>query len=190
MKNSFSVLVLMAAWMFFSSPLALADEWDEPGEYDDRGEYEEGWEYEEGEATRPYSVPEDPLYTHECSSCHFLYLPGLLPGRSWEEVMKNTDKHFGEDLFLDEKTRDEVLTFLKDNSAEKTHTEWSRDILKSIGDKTPTRITEVPYIVKEHRKIEPEVFKRPSIGSFSNCGACHTMAAQGDFKEWGVSIPK
>lgn len=137
-----------------------------------------------------YVVPESALYSQECASCHFLYLPGLLPERSWERVMSSTDKHFGENLGLDASALSEIKTFLKANSSEKTSTEWGRKITKSAGTTAPERITEIGWIKKEHGKIKPEVFKRASIGSFSNCGACHQGGAKGDFEEDSVRIPK
>ncbi|MDD5433788.1 MAG: diheme cytochrome c [Nitrospira sp.] len=145
---------------------------------------------ERGERMMKYSVPESPIYKQECSSCHFLYLPGLLPARSWKDLIKNSDKHFGENLALGDKDRGEILSYLMRFSAERTNTEWSKRILKNIGSGTPARITEVPYIKLRHRNIRPELFKRPSVGSFSNCSACHPGAANGDFEEDRVKIPK
>lgn len=133
---------------------------------------------------------ENPVYKQECSSCHFLYLPGLLPARSWVRIMDNSDKHFGDNLALDEQTKKEILAYLTANSSEKTNTEWGQKITKSAANTTPERITDVPWIQKEHRKLDRNVFKRPSIGSFSNCGACHKTAAEGDFEEDNVSVPK
>lgn len=60
------------------------------------------------------SFPENTLYRQECSSCHFLYHPGLLPLHSWETVIRNSDKHFGENLGLDEKTKNELLAYFYD----------------------------------------------------------------------------
>lgn len=131
------------------------------------------------------------LYKQECGSCHFLFLPGLLPSRSWQAVMKGSSKHFGENLGLDEQTSKELGAYLTANAADKVDNRRSRKMASSIADSAaPIRITEVPYIVKEHREIGKEVFKRPSIGSFSNCGACHTKGAQGDFEEDSVVIPR
>ncbi len=156
-------------------------------------EREEGEEGEEGEKRgekERFTAPEDPLYTKECSSCHFLYQPGLLPGRSWSRLIKTSEKHFGEDLALDDKTKGDLLAYLTANSAEKSDTEWSIKIMRSAGSSTPERITKVPYIASRHRKIRPGVFKRPSIKSFSNCGACHTKGAEGNYEERTVVIPK
>lgn len=135
------------------------------------------------------AAPQNALYNQECSSCHFPYLPGLLPERSWERVMNSTDKHFGENLALDAATVSEIKVFLKAYSSEKTNTEWGRKITQSAGSSTPERITDIEWIKKEHRKIKPEVFKRASIGSFSNCGACHQGGLKGDFEERSIRIP-
>lgn len=168
-----------------SAPLASAN---------DEGKKEESGERHEREEKREMGgrriIAENPAYAEECASCHVMYPPGLLPERSWEEIMKKAGDHFGENLGMEDKTRDEIVSFLKANSAEKSPTEWSGKILRSVGSTTPQRITEVPYIVREHRKIDQSVFKRPSIKSFSNCGACHKSAAAGDFEERNISIPK
>jgi mono/diheme cytochrome c family protein len=38
--------------------------------------------------------------------------------------------------------------------------------------------------------VPPEVWKRASVGSAANCGACHGNAAQGNFSEREIKIPK
>ncbi len=140
-----------------------------------------------GENHARYKTVENQLYKQECSACHYLYLPGLLPARSWEALIKGSDTHFGENLALDEGTSSEILGFLKANSAEKTNTEWSNKIMKSVGSSIPTRIMDVPWVIKEHRKVK-DAFKRPSVKSASNCGACHTRGDEGDFET--VNVPK
>lgn len=171
--------VLMVAG-FVAGPVAIADG-------DERGERHENHHPDRRGSSN--AVPENALYRQECASCHFLYLPGLLPERSWEKVMNSTDKHFGENLALDATAVTEIKAFLQANSSEKTNTEWGRKITQSAGSSTPERITEIVWIKKEHRKIRPEIFKRASIGSFSNCGACHQGGAKGDFEEDSVRIP-
>jgi hypothetical protein len=52
------------------------------------------------------------------------------------------------------------------------------------------RVTEVPYIRQKHRKISSGVLQQPSIGSLSNCAACHTKAMEGIFDDDYVVIPK
>ncbi len=187
MKIKKLILPLLTAGMLLSGlvigGVGFADDDD-----DERGERHE--RHEKHERGGRYAVVENAVYKQECSSCHFLYLSGLLPAKSWEAMMQGTDKHFGENLGLDEKSKNEILSFLTANSAEKTNTKWANKIVRSSGSTAPTKITEVPWIAKEHRRIKPEVFKRASIGSRSNCGACHPNAGQGDFEEDSVSIPK
>ncbi len=130
------------------------------------------------------------MYAEECGTCHFLYLPGLLPAGSWVKVMEGAGDHFGEDLALDVELSDEILKYLKANSAETTGAKRARKILLSLHGETPLRITEVKYIKKKHHEIKAKVYKRESIGSFSNCSACHRTAAKGNFEEDNVKIPR
>jgi hypothetical protein len=135
-------------------------------------------------------TPENELYKQECSSCHFLYQPWLLPARSWQVIIDESDKHFGENLALDAEVSKELLAYLKYNSSEKTATRWAKRIAASSEGMTPKRIMDVPWVKKEHHEVGVNVFKRPSIGSASNCGACHTKGAEGNFDEDFVKIPK
>lgn len=156
-----------------------------------------GWDREEMESREGRNggsmIPpaDNAAYRQECSSCHFLYQPGLLPARSWERLMGEADRHFGEDLALDEATVKELTAYLAANGADRQTNKRSRRIAASISPSAaPLRITEVPYMVKEHGEISKQTFSRPSIKTFSNCGACHTKGAEGNFEEDFVRIPK
>lgn len=162
---------------FFITGAAFAD--------DDRGR--EGGR--EKKAPSYVAAPENALYRQECSSCHFLYQPWLLPERSWQAIMDESAKHFGENLALDEETDREIRAYLKANSSDKTAARWARKITSSSEGMTPRKIMDVPWIKKEHREVSTD-FKKPSIGSSSNCGACHTRGAEGNFEEDFVKIPK
>ncbi|MBI5587790.1 MAG: diheme cytochrome c [Deltaproteobacteria bacterium] len=194
MKMKKFVLPLLSAGLLLTgmatSSTVFADgrERGERNERNERGEREERGDRNGGRTVPP---ADNPAYKQECSSCHFLYQPGLLPARSWGELMMTADKHFGESLGLDEKTVKDLTAYLTANGADKQTNMRSRRIADSISPgSAPTRITEAPYIVKEHRKISKETFSRPSIKSFSNCGACHTKGAEGNFEEDFVEIPK
>jgi hypothetical protein len=54
------------------------------------------------------------------------------------------------------------------------------------------RITRSAWFLREHREgeVSADVWKRASVGSPSNCQACHTGAGQGDFSERNIRIPK
>ncbi len=169
------VLVFFLAIVFLSSILSVG----------------EGFADSKRSRKRRFLPPVDnAMYADECGTCHFLYLPGLLPAGSWVKVMEGAEDHFGEDLALDVELADDILEYLKANSAETTGAKRSRKILKSLGGETPLRITEVPYIKREHHEIRAKVYKRESIGSFSNCSACHRTAAKGNFEEDNVKIPR
>ncbi|MFQ5585782.1 MAG: diheme cytochrome c [Thermodesulfobacteriota bacterium] len=141
--------------------------------------------------TRRFLPPVDnALYKEECGSCHFLYLPGLLPAKAWENIIRGSEDHFGEDLALDEKTVSDLIAYLKANGAETTGAKRSVKIMRSLGSKVPERITTIPYIKREHHGISARVLKRKAIGTLSNCGACHRTAERGIFEEDDIVIPK
>ncbi len=129
-------------------------------------------------------------YKDNCSGCHFAYPPELLPASSWKGIVTRLGDHFGESLALDDGSREEIGKYLSENAADRSGSEKARKIVTSLGGRSPLRITEVSYIVKKHREIAPEVFKRKSIGSFSNCIACHKMADQGLFDDDQATIPQ
>ncbi|OIQ85053.1 dihem cytochrome c [mine drainage metagenome] len=127
----------------------------------------------------------------ECSGCHMLYHPGLLPERSWKAVMAGLDKHFGESAGLDAATRDEITSFLVLNSADKSANRRSSRINQSIPtNSTPLRVSETRYFISKHDEISASTFKRKSVGSSANCIACHRGAEKGDFSESQVRIPR
>jgi len=129
-------------------------------------------------------------YKTTCGGCHMAYLPELLPGPSWEKILNQAEDHFGEKITLDSKVREELLKYLRENAADRSSAKKAGKILGSLEGKTPLRITEVPAFRKKHRKISPEIFNRKTIGSLSNCAACHPKADQGNFNEDYVVIPQ
>lgn len=127
----------------------------------------------------------------ECSRCHMLYHPGLLPERSWHKMMSGLDKHFGENASLNAATRDEIKSFLVTNSAEKSTNRRANRINQSIpANATPLRISETRYFTSKHDEVSPATFQRKSIGSAANCIACHKGAEKGDFSASQIRIPR
>jgi hypothetical protein len=115
----------------------------------------------------------------ECSGCHVAYPAGGLPAASWKKVMAGLDKHFGVDASLPAQDTQEIATFLEQNASKR----W-------IGNDAPLRLTESKWFSSKHREVGAAVWKRDSIKSHSNCGACHQGADKGDFNEDNVRIPK
>ncbi|MBA4373242.1 MAG: cytochrome C [Thermodesulfovibrio sp.] len=128
------------------------------------------------------------LYKKSCGSCHFAYQPGLLPQRSWTKIIEGA--HSGGDLKLDKASKEQIKAYLVRESAENSSAERSRKIVRSIpSSTTPVRVTDLQYIQKKHRKINPDIFKRPTIRSSGNCKACHQKAEQGIYEDDDVVIP-
>ena len=129
-------------------------------------------------------------YSESCGACHFAYQPQLLPSGSWSKILADLADHFGEAIELDPESKKIIAEYLKANAADYSSTKLSTKIMKSIGNQTPQRITEVPYIQKKHHEISQDVIKRESIGSLSNCSACHTTAERGIYDDDNVKTPK
>ena len=131
----------------------------------------------------------NPLYKAECGSCHFAYQPGFLPARSWQKLMAGLGDHFGDNAELEASDRQAIEKYLVVNAADKVEGRRSYKFMRSIGDSTPLRITEVRYFRHEHDEIPQRVIKQEKIGSFSNCAACHTRADTGSYAEREIRIP-
>jgi hypothetical protein len=127
----------------------------------------------------------NPLYKNECGACHFAFLPELLPQASWQNILNNLDNHFGEDASLDQEVINEILVYLKSNSAEKSGAKRAVKFMRSLSNgETPKSITSIPYMQREHRKIDLQRIKgNKKIGTLSNCTACHADAEKGNFDD-------
>jgi hypothetical protein len=132
----------------------------------------------------------NPTYEAECGQCHFLYQPELLPSASWMKILDQLDDHFREKIELDSDSKKIISDYLNSNSAENSPAEHAIKIMQSLGNHVPMRITDIPYIREKHHEIPPEVFKRETIGSLSNCIACHTTVEKDIYEDDNVKIPK
>ncbi|WP_265735161.1 cytochrome C [Aliarcobacter cryaerophilus] len=93
--------------------------------------------------------------------------------------MDNLENHFGDDASLDEKTNQDILTFLLKNSAETSTMQASWNFLNSIGDKDIIALSKTTYWERKHKKIPKEVFKKEKVKSVANCKACHSDIEKG-----------
>ena len=138
------------------------------------------------ERTRDVALVENPIYKEECGSCHMAYPPQLLPGKSWTKLMAGLDDHFGENAELDGETAQMIEKYLVDTSRSTSY----RKLRRNLGDKSPLRITELPYFKHEHDEIPPGLIRdNDKINSLSQCNACHRKAERGQFDEDDVYIP-
>ena len=129
-------------------------------------------------------------YKETCGECHFAYQPELLPSASWLEILSQLNDHFGEKIETDPVTIKNISDYLTKNGAENYSAEQSVKIMRCLGGQVPIRITDIPYIRKKHHELDPAIFKCKSIGSMSNCIACHTTAEKGIYDDDDVKIPE
>jgi mono/diheme cytochrome c family protein len=122
-----------------------------------------------------------PLYKTECAACHIAYPAGMLPAQSWQQLMAHLPKHFGTDASLDDATTTQISTWLQANAG------TGRRFSEAPPDH---RISKSAWFVRQHDEVSAAVFKRASVGGAANCGACHGHAADGNFNEHDVRIPK
>lgn len=168
-------------------------DWDHDDDHDDDHKHRKRnrKRHRDNEHDGSYLKPVNNLtYKEECGACHFAYQPELLPEASWIKILTNLDDHFGESIELDDDSRKAISDYLKSNSAEYSTAKRAVKIMRSLRNHVPMRITDTPYIREKHHEISPNVFKRESIGSLSNCSACHTTAENGIYEDDNVKIPK
>jgi len=170
--SKFIVLIVLPLALMFPCGVILADDDD----HDDEHKY--------------LPAVSNAIYKQTCGACHFPYQPGLLPAGSWENLLSRLPVHFTVEVSLGQEQKNSISEYLRTNAAEHTSAKRARKILKSLRGDTPLRITETPYIREKHHELDEDIFKRPSIGSFSNCNACHTRAEQGNYDDDYVKIPK
>ncbi|MEY4155970.1 MAG: hypothetical protein RJB64_691 [Pseudomonadota bacterium] len=122
-------------------------------------------------------------YQQECAACHVAYPPGLLPATSWQRLMGGLSKHYGVDASLEANSLREISGWLK------TH---AGPFKRGVEEPPQDRITKSAWFMRKHNEHEvaPAVWKRTAVGSPANCAACHSNAAQGNFNERDIRIPK
>lgn len=136
-------------------------------------------------------VVQNPLYQSECAACHFAYQPGLLPQASWGRIMDNLENHFGDDASLDAQQTQKIRGYLLANAADQSKKSRSRSFAKGpVAKDTLPRITTTRYFERKHDEVPMRLVRdNPTVGSFSNCQACHETAKQGIYDEDNVRIP-
>jgi hypothetical protein len=180
------VLLFMANGAFYA---ALADH----NEHKERKRYQRRHRNGSEHYRKRHLKPVDnPTYKEICGGCHFAYQPELLPSGSWEKILAGFADHFGEEIEIDQESKRIIAEYLKANSAEYSSAKPAVKIMRSLRGQTPMRITDVPYIRHKHKDddIPADAFTRKSVGSMSNCIACHTTAENGIYDDDHVVIPK
>ena len=174
---------LLMVWVVFAPIISAADD-------DKRHQHREGKHKENNHRGDKNLKPvSSAAYADSCAACHFGYQPELLPAASWKKILEGTDDHFGGTVALDEGARLEISGYLASNAADKSSAKLAGKILSCLGGMAPLRITDIPYIRKEHYEITPQTIQRKSVGSLSNCIACHRTAENGVYDDDQISIP-
>lgn len=203
-KKSSLIIFMMFGFLFFVPAfLAHADDDQEYGKRrilladndsdDDKGRHHKekrAHHQKRGNDTKAILPATHSVYLDQCGACHFAYPAELLPEASWVKILANLDDHFGESIDMDVESKNSILEYLKASSADHSGTKRGRKIMKGLTSQAPLRISQLPYITKEHHEISPDVLKRKSIGSLANCIACHTKAQDGEFDDDDVKIPQ
>ena len=123
----------------------------------------------------------DPRYAEECGACHLAYPPGLLSRADTAQLFDGLADHFGDNASLDPQLSAELRAFALANAG------WNDAATAARGD--APRITTTPWFMREHDELPARlVTANPEVGSFGNCAACHTRAADGSFRERDIRI--
>lgn len=139
--------------------------------------------------TNVYYTQEHPVFERECSECHNLYPPFLLPEKSWKRLMGRLDNHFGEEITdanISKSEQASILAFLMENSADKSTREVSVKVMDSLGTRAPKAFTKTPYWRETHKAIPRSVYKEKRIKDKSNCVACHKGFEEGNLDDMNI----
>lgn len=126
-------------------------------------------------------------FYYECSDCHNLIPPYLLPKQSWQNLLRNQNNHFEEDLELDDTLVKSIESFLIINSAENSTRESSHKINKELSNSNDYSITKTNYWKKVHSSIPEEIFKSDTIETKSNCVGCHEGFEKGILSDINIT---
>lgn len=192
-RNSIQCTILVMVFLLTFGPfydICADDDHHKKNHGDEKGFHKDGYANDDNDHETYLKPVANQTYKETCGACHFAYQPGLLPSGSWVRILNNPEDHFGETLDIDAKSKKTIGKYLTDNAAEHSSAKRAVKIMKSLRGQTPSRITEIPYIRHKHQDIPPEVFSRKSVGSLSNCSACHRTADQGIYEDDNVVIPK
>jgi hypothetical protein len=154
-------------------PAAAIDDHFDPAKYEKGG----------------FAPVNDEVYAKECGSCHFTYLPGMLPERSWRALMARSNQHFGESLSPE--TARHIENYLASNASDRSEYDGARLMIQELpSDAAPTRITALPLMRHRHVVVN-KLMQSPlvKVHTLTNCDACHETAATGSFAYRDILVP-
>lgn len=127
------------------------------------------------------AVVTHPAYQEECGSCHVAYPPRLLAAPDWRQLMSGLGRHFGSDARVPPALARGIGAFLEANAGREG---------RSTASSPAPRITETSWFRHEHDEVAPRTFRSPVVKSAANCGACHTRAGEGSYREREIRVPR
>jgi cytochrome b len=130
----------------------------------------------------------DSAYASQCSDCHAVYHPSLLPAASWRVLMAGLGDHFGEDASLPAADTEAVTAYLTAHAAETTETRAAH-VFRTVDPAAPFTITATPFWKDRHAGLPDALFKSPAVATKANCAACHGDAGSGWFYPGNINIP-
>jgi len=130
-------------------------------------------------------------YEQACASCHMLFVPSMLPARSWKSMMEGLDNHFGDNAEVEKEVETEVSAYLQAHAADQVENIYAQPMLALLNEQdTPLRISGTRYFKLLHDVVKPAmVVGNPDVRSYSRCIACHHEALDGRFNKLNARIP-
>ena len=129
----------------------------------------------------PANAP--PAFEAECGACHLAFPPALLDAKGWRAVMARLDHHYGDNASLDEPARRAIEDFLVRHAGG----DKVRAPVPASGE--PPRLTATPWFKRKHHEVPVKDWQDAKVKSPANCGACHTRAAEGSYREREIIMP-
>lgn len=135
------------------------------------------------------SATKPTLWTEQCGSCHLAFPVQFLPARSWQRMLLEQDKHFGDDLGLSADKLAALRDFTRLGVAEP---QWAGMMFQAsiAADASTQRITETDFWLHRHRRIAKERFNSDKVAGKHDCEACHADAWSGIFLPRLIQIPE
>jgi len=125
-----------------------------------------------------------PAYARECGSCHVAFPPRLLGAEDWRKVMDNLEKHYGDNALIGDPARREITDYLVRNADTDGYSSGANSTRWPLP-----KLTKTDWFRHEHHKVTNTLWTGPQVRSPANCGACHSRAEQGSFREDEIQMP-
>lgn len=129
--------------------------------------------------TSPGKAPA--AFKAECAGCHVAYPASLMSAGAWQQIMANLDKHYGDNASLDDKTRQAIEAYLVAHAGSGG--------MEMAGKGDLPRITTSPWFKRKHHEVSQADWRHATVKSPANCGACHTKAGEGSYREREILMP-